>query len=196
MIKLTSSIPHVPLPDPLWYEYMNEIAPGLPDDVIDIVELTRDAERNGLTIVDLILYNSGMSPNTTLPRSRQSPSEGIVLVVSARDMTILGDIGIHVQCYEEGHPRQWVERYPNRLWLSRFWFGSIWFYHLGVEHIIADIPILLNRAWVSPLARLIPLQTEGQIHEAHLRVVELLPDLVNYLRSEWYGADRHCAVAG
>lgn len=200
MIRLISSIPSVPLPDPLWYEYLQEVLPDQPEETLDIVELTRDAERVGLTLIDIILYNSGKSLNATLPLCRQALSDGLVLVVSDRDIPSLRDVGVDVQCYEDGHPRDWVRRYPNRLWVSRFWFGSIWFYHLGVEHLIVDIPILTNRAWVSPLARLLPVQIEAPIHEAHVRVVEILPELLRYLIREWsdvwHGQDRPCVAAG
>jgi hypothetical protein len=185
VITLFSSNPSVPLPDPLWYEYLQEVFPDQPDEKLDIVQLTKDAERLGLTLIDLILYNHGKSLNATLPGSRHSVEEGMVLLLSASDLSRLVDVDVDVQCHEEGHPREWVSRYRNRLWVTRFWFGSIWLHHLGVEHLVVDIPLLINPAWLSPTARMMPLSVDGPLHESYSKVVETIPDLVKYLKREW-----------
>ncbi|GIV21990.1 MAG: hypothetical protein KatS3mg023_3741 [Armatimonadota bacterium] len=189
MIRLIASIPSLPLPDPLWYGFLQRIFPEQPDIVLDLVQITSQAEYTGFTIVDYILYNYGGDAGAQYPRHRHSIHNGIVLLLSERDIVRWQDIELPVpfavQCYEHGHPEEWVERYPDRLWVTRFWFGGpVWLSYLGCDHIVFDIPPLLSPAWKGVLSRLV-----GFVGSSHAELVEHIPGFLNRVCETVYGGN-------
>lgn len=190
MIRFVSSLPSVPLPDPLWYQLLHEIAPTLPDRTLDLVQATRACERLGITILDYVLSEHGVDLRVQYPERRQHISEGIVLMLSERDIQRLhelGDLPCEVVCYERAHPRELVSLYPNRLWITRFWFGGpVWLTYLGVEHVVFDVYFLMNRAWLGALSRPVAWWAQGEPLELHDRAFYVLPDVIRSIYNDMY----------
>lgn len=191
MIRFVSPIPSVPLPDPLWYELLQEIAPGLPDRTLDLVQVTRTCERNGTTILDYVLTEHGVDLRVQYPKQRQSVCGGMMLMLSERDMARLHELGelpCEVVCYERSHPRDLVSQYPDRLWVTRFWFGGpVWLSYLGVEHIVVDAYFLMNKAWFGALTRGIAWAAPGDFREVHDRLFYQLPYVLKAVWQDFYG---------
>lgn len=186
MIRFVSSVPSVPLPDPLWYDLLQEIAPSLPDGTLDLVEVTRACERGGITLLDYVLAEHGVDLRVQYPKRRQSIGGGMMLLLSARDMARLPELGglpCEALCYEEHHPKDLVCRYPDRLWVTRFWFGGpVWFTYLGAEHLVVDVYFLMNRSWLGALSRGMAWAASGDWRDAHDRFFYQLPSV---LRAVW-----------
>lgn len=184
MIRFVSSIPGVPLPDPLWYELVEELAPQLPDLTVDIAQWTAEAEHFGETLLDKLLRHYGVSLGVQYPEVRQGTHHGMVLLLSARDCERVR-VDCPVVCYESGHPREWVEAYPHRLWVTRFWFGGpVWLTKLGVEHVVFDAYFLTNRAWMGALTRFVPCYVQAPtIQEAYDSVLDLLVSRLHQFES-------------
>lgn len=185
MIRFVTSIPSVPLPDPLWYELLEEIAPGLPDRTLDLVEVTKQCEHSGITLLDYILYEHGRPVGAQYPEVRQGISSGLVVLLPERDLQAVRLAeDVPVVCYEQGHPREWVSRYPNRLWVTRFWFGGpAWLSYLGVEHLVFDAYFLLNRAWLGAFTRFVSWVEPGDANTVYNAVPDKLNELVEILRT-------------
>jgi len=195
LIQLVSSNPNIPLPDPHWYGLLEEIAPDLPDTTVDIVHATMECERIGLTLLDYILYNYHKPVSAQYPGVRHSIQNGLVVLLSARDMPRWKQppdltVPVDVLCYEEGHPRDWVSHYPNRLWVTRFWFGGpVWLTYLGVDHVVFDVIFLLNRAWLGALSRSVAWISPSPLHQAFDEVADQIPTFVCDLANHFYKED-------
>lgn len=183
-MRFTSSVCSVPLPDERWYELLHRIAPGLPDEEVDIVEWTGRAEYLGMTLMDYLLRHYGYDVRLQGPVQRLPCDEGVVLLLPERDEVALD--GLRLPCavvrWDEVHPEEWARMYPRRLWITRFWFGGpAWLNYLGLDHLVFDVHFMVNRAWLAPFTRCVPWWSDMSPVEAYRAVPQALAGFVRYL---------------
>lgn len=191
MVEFVSGLPWVPDPDVWWHRFVGEALDRAGVSVSGQFVLGELANRywvDGWDVLSGFVNEHGGNPNAVWEvderfRCSDSRWDGFVVLLSDRDLARVGKIsGVDVVSYESVSPHEVVDRYPGRIWISRFWFGGVvWAHRLGVPAFVVDIPLLLNWAWLAPSTRALPVQMPGSVSEQYDGLVSVFPHIVSEL---------------